>query len=59
MILFIHFQSGYFSSMFSGSWKETTLSTIHMDIPDENIDEDGEITLFKFIVENNNFQYLK
>ncbi|CAH1794550.1 unnamed protein product [Owenia fusiformis] len=31
-------QSGYFASMFSGSWMESTLDRITMDIPDENID---------------------
>nr|XP_060643080.1 germ cell-less protein-like 1 isoform X1 [Anolis sagrei ordinatus] len=32
------FQSGYFSSMFSGSWKESGMSTIELEIPDQNID---------------------
>ncbi|XP_054660369.1 germ cell-less protein-like 1 [Grus americana] len=31
-------QSGYFSSMFSGSWKESSMSTIELEIPDQNID---------------------
>ncbi|KAM6369774.1 germ cell-less protein-like 1 [Pluvialis apricaria] len=31
-------QSGYFSSMFSGSWKESSMSVIELEIPDQNID---------------------
>ncbi|XP_015738432.1 germ cell-less protein-like 1 isoform X2 [Coturnix japonica] len=31
-------QSGYFSSMFSGSWKESCMDTIELEIPDQNID---------------------
>ncbi|OBS81051.1 hypothetical protein A6R68_20736 [Neotoma lepida] len=31
-------QSGYFSSMFSGSWKESSMNTIELEIPDQNID---------------------
>ncbi|KAM8788386.1 LOW QUALITY PROTEIN: germ cell-less protein-like 1 [Rhynchonycteris naso] len=31
-------QSGYFSSMFSGSWKEFSMNTIELEIPDQNID---------------------
>ncbi|XP_038060923.1 germ cell-less protein-like 1 [Patiria miniata] len=31
-------QSSYFASMFSGSWKESNLKEIIMDIPDNNID---------------------
>ncbi|XP_054854185.1 germ cell-less protein-like 1 [Eublepharis macularius] len=31
-------QSGYFSSMFSGSWKESGMDTIELEIPDQNID---------------------
>nr|XP_006819928.1 PREDICTED: germ cell-less protein-like 1-like [Saccoglossus kowalevskii] len=31
-------QSGYFSSMFSGSWMESSSSWITIDIPDDNID---------------------
>ncbi|KAL5017969.1 hypothetical protein ScPMuIL_003691 [Solemya velum] len=34
-------QSPYFSSMFSGSWKESELSEIQMDIFDTNIDENA------------------
>lgn len=30
-------QSGYFSSMFSGNWRESKLSSISLDIPDPNI----------------------
>ncbi|KAK3612269.1 hypothetical protein CHS0354_039550 [Potamilus streckersoni] len=32
-------QSPYFASMFGGSWKETDMSTIELNITDENIDE--------------------
>uniref|UniRef100_A0A2K5IVD5 BTB domain-containing protein n=1 Tax=Colobus angolensis palliatus TaxID=336983 RepID=A0A2K5IVD5_COLAP len=31
-------QSGYFSSMFSGSWKESSMNIIELVIPDQNID---------------------
>ncbi|XP_065712887.1 germ cell-less protein-like 1 [Patagioenas fasciata] len=31
-------QSGYFSSMFSGSWKESNMNVIELEIPDQNID---------------------
>ncbi|KAJ8022668.1 Germ cell-less protein-like 1 [Holothuria leucospilota] len=34
-------QSSYFASMFSGSWRESTLKEITVDIPDQNIDEDA------------------
>ncbi|XP_071829621.1 germ cell-less protein-like 1 [Apostichopus japonicus] len=34
-------QSSYFASMFSGSWKESTLKEITVDIPDQNIDENA------------------
>ncbi|KAG8518724.1 Germ cell-less protein-like 1, partial [Galemys pyrenaicus] len=30
--------SGYFSSMFSGSWKESSMNIIELEIPDQNID---------------------
>ncbi len=36
------FQSGYFSSMFSGSWKESNMMVIELEIPDHNIDTEGE-----------------
>lgn len=36
------FQSGYFSSMFSGSWKESNMMVIELEIPDQNIDTEGE-----------------
>lgn len=32
-------QSGFFSSMFSGSWKESSMNRIDMDIPDEHVTE--------------------
>nr|XP_042696198.1 germ cell-less protein-like 1 isoform X2 [Chrysemys picta bellii] len=31
-------QSGYFSSMFSGSWRESSMDIIELEIPDQNID---------------------
>ncbi|XP_037008481.2 germ cell-less protein-like 1 [Artibeus jamaicensis] len=31
-------QSGYFASMFSGAWREATMNTIDLQMPDENID---------------------
>ncbi|EPY74871.1 hypothetical protein CB1_001866015 [Camelus ferus] len=31
-------KSGYFSSMFSGSWKESSMNIIELEIPDQNID---------------------
>uniref|UniRef100_A0A8B9V3I2 BTB domain-containing protein n=1 Tax=Anas zonorhyncha TaxID=75864 RepID=A0A8B9V3I2_9AVES len=31
-------QSGYFSSMFSGSWRESSMDVIELEIPDQNID---------------------
>ncbi|KAB0372025.1 hypothetical protein FD755_015817 [Muntiacus reevesi] len=31
-------QSGYFASMFSGAWRETTMTTVELQMPDENID---------------------
>ncbi|XP_073509708.1 germ cell-less protein-like 1 isoform X2 [Phyllobates terribilis] len=31
-------QSGYFSSMFCGSWKESSMNVIELEIPDHNID---------------------
>ncbi|XP_064603119.1 germ cell-less protein-like 1 [Liolophura sinensis] len=34
-------QCAYFSSMFCGSWTESSLKTITVSIPDENIDEDA------------------
>lgn len=34
-------QSFYFASMFSGSWKESKLTEIHIDVPDTNIDEEA------------------
>lgn len=35
------FKSGYFSSMFSGSWKESSMNIIELEIPDQNIDIEG------------------
>ncbi|XP_036296012.1 germ cell-less protein-like 1 [Pipistrellus kuhlii] len=34
-------QSGYFASMFSGAWRESTMDTIELQIPDENIDREA------------------
>uniref|UniRef100_A0A6I8N7V4 BTB domain-containing protein n=1 Tax=Ornithorhynchus anatinus TaxID=9258 RepID=A0A6I8N7V4_ORNAN len=34
-------QSGYFSSMFCGSWKESTVDVIELEIPDGNIDTEA------------------
>ncbi|XP_075714630.1 germ cell-less protein-like 1 isoform X1 [Rhinoderma darwinii] len=34
-------QSGYFSSMFCGSWKESNMNVIELEIPDHNIDADA------------------
>ncbi|XP_062913315.1 germ cell-less protein-like 1 isoform X2 [Mobula hypostoma] len=34
-------QSGYFSSMFSGSWKESNMNYIELEIPDQNIDSEA------------------
>ncbi|XP_003900658.2 germ cell-less protein-like 2 [Papio anubis] len=34
-------QSGYFSSMFSGSWKESSMNIIELEIPDQNIDAEA------------------
>ncbi|XP_058869656.1 germ cell-less protein-like 1 isoform X3 [Acipenser ruthenus] len=34
-------QSGYFSSMFSGSWKESSMNVIELEIPDQNIDTEA------------------
>ncbi|XP_046759396.1 germ cell-less protein-like 1 isoform X1 [Gallus gallus] len=36
--LTLSLKSGYFSSMFSGSWKESCMDTIELEIPDQNID---------------------
>ncbi len=41
VICISHLQSGYFSSMFRGSWKESMQREITISIPDENIDVDG------------------
>ncbi|KAM4677756.1 germ cell-less protein-like 1 isoform 1-T2 [Discoglossus pictus] len=34
-------QSGYFSSMFCGSWKESSMNVIELEIPDHNIDAEA------------------
>ncbi|KAM5290344.1 germ cell-less protein-like 1 [Glossophaga mutica] len=34
-------QSGYFASMFSGAWREATMDTIDLQMPDENIDSEA------------------
>lgn len=38
-------QSGYFSSMFSGSWKESNMMVIKLEIPDQNIDTEGTLKI--------------
>ncbi|KAM8873030.1 germ cell-less protein-like 1 isoform 1-T2 [Synchiropus picturatus] len=40
-------QSGYFSSMFSGSWKESNMMEINLEIPDQNIDTEGSTSAKK------------
>ncbi|XP_056146947.1 germ cell-less protein-like 1 [Lampris incognitus] len=39
-------QSGYFSSMFSGSWKESNMMVIELEIPDQNIDREALQVVF-------------
>ncbi|KAM8827431.1 germ cell-less protein-like 1 isoform 3-T4 [Spinachia spinachia] len=39
-------QSGYFSSMFSGSWKESNMMEISLEIPDQNIDTEALQVVF-------------
>uniref|UniRef100_A0A4W4GJ20 BTB domain-containing protein n=1 Tax=Electrophorus electricus TaxID=8005 RepID=A0A4W4GJ20_ELEEL len=39
-------QSGYFSSMFSGSWKESNMMVIELKIPDQNIDTEALQVVF-------------
>uniref|UniRef100_A0A8B9JJV0 Germ cell-less, spermatogenesis associated n=1 Tax=Astyanax mexicanus TaxID=7994 RepID=A0A8B9JJV0_ASTMX len=39
-------QSGYFSSMFSGSWKESHMMVIELEIPDQNIDTEALQVVF-------------
>ncbi|TRY68053.1 hypothetical protein DNTS_003636 [Danionella cerebrum] len=39
-------QSGYFSSMFSGSWKESNMMVIELEIPDQNIDAEALQVVF-------------
>ncbi|KAM4818485.1 germ cell-less protein-like 1 [Thomomys bottae] len=34
-------QSGYFASMFSGAWRESSMDTIDMQMPDENINPES------------------
>ena len=33
--------------MFSGSWKESAEKAIHIDITDQNINEEGDLLLLK------------
>ena len=42
-------QCGYFSSMFSGQWKEADENCVTIDIPDENIDEEGMSTIYVIV----------
>ena len=46
MSSFFLIQSPYFASMFSGSWKESSMKKVEMDIVDENIDEDCKYSYF-------------
>ncbi|XP_075901043.1 germ cell-less protein-like 1 isoform X1 [Nelusetta ayraudi] len=39
-------QSGYFSSMFSGAWKESNMLEINLEIPDQNIDTEALQVVF-------------
>lgn len=39
-------QSGYFNSMFSGSWKESNMMEITLEIPDQNIDTEALQVVF-------------
>ncbi|XP_029300522.1 germ cell-less protein-like 1 isoform X1 [Cottoperca gobio] len=39
-------QSGYFSSMFSGAWKESNMMEINLEIPDQNIDTEAFQVVF-------------
>uniref|UniRef100_G1Q9Y3 BTB domain-containing protein n=1 Tax=Myotis lucifugus TaxID=59463 RepID=G1Q9Y3_MYOLU len=34
-------QSGYFASMFSGAWRESTMNTVELQMPDDNIDREA------------------
>ncbi|CAK8696766.1 unnamed protein product [Clavelina lepadiformis] len=34
-------QAGYFSGMFNGDWKESTMNEVHLQIPDEKIDKEA------------------
>ncbi|XP_059535357.1 germ cell-less protein-like 1 [Myotis daubentonii] len=34
-------QSAYFASMFSGAWRESTMNTIELQMPDDNIDREA------------------
>jgi len=38
-------QCGYFSSMFNGQWEEADNSCVNINIPDDNVDQDGMITV--------------
>ena len=51
MSCFFLLQSPYFASMFSGSWKESSMKKVEMDIVDENIDEDCKYMYSHFCIE--------
>jgi len=42
-------QSGFFSSMFSGAWKESSLNRIEMLIPDEFVTQEALTIVFGFL----------
>ncbi|XP_005081273.1 germ cell-less protein-like 1 [Mesocricetus auratus] len=45
-------RSGYFASMFSGAWRETDMTTIHMQMPDENIDRESFYDALVYLYSN-------
>ncbi|XP_051034820.1 germ cell-less protein-like 1 [Phodopus roborovskii] len=46
-------RSGYFASMFSGAWQESNMSTIEMEMPDENIDRESFYEALVYLYSNN------
>ncbi|EGV91510.1 germ cell-less protein-like 1 [Cricetulus griseus] len=45
-------RSGYFASMFSGAWRETDMTTIEMQMPDENIDRESFYEALVYLYSN-------